>query len=113
MHYQQRAQEMTLQRTGLHGEIVVDYELVKGYNELGVAQGRNESYDAAETSFLKAIEICNTLADVEEHDLSWPAPNLGLILWVTGRLVEAEVVLRNILDIRRRAFGVDDVVDFL
>ncbi len=94
------------------GELVEDYELGYAHNEMGVAYGNNDMLEEAVGAFRRSIEIFHGLDDYEDTMLGWPAPNLGFMYWMQGKLDKAEAVLLEILEIHALAWGVDDTKSF-
>ncbi|KAI0120070.1 P-loop containing nucleoside triphosphate hydrolase protein [Nemania sp. FL0031] len=104
--------ELLRQRKTPDGELVVDYELGMGYNEHGVAQAMNGHCEVAITHFSKAIEYFQALPHYESTMLGWPASNKGLMYWILGDLEAAERTLLELIEVFRKANGVDDTLSF-
>lgn len=104
--------DLTSGRLSQSGSSVVDFELGTVYNETGVAYALNDMYDAALDCFLQSIRVYREIENFEDIMLGWPEPNLGLIYWIQGDLMNAELVLNEILEIHATAFGVDDTESF-
>jgi tetratricopeptide (TPR) repeat protein len=104
--------KMALDRRDTEGSEIVDYELGQVYNELGVAYAMNGRYDDAVESFMKSIDVYQSLDEYEDTWLGWPMPNLGLMHWVKGDYDKAEEVLQEIRQVYEDAFGEDDTQSF-
>lgn len=104
--------DMAMSRKSDAGTPVLDYELGIIHNEVGVAYAMNEMFDEAAKSFLRSIEVFQSLEKYEDTMLGWPEPNLGFMYWLQGRLEDAERVLVEILEIFAAAYGVDDTQSF-
>jgi tetratricopeptide (TPR) repeat protein len=104
--------QMVLERKRPSGTLVIDYELGQVYNEIGIAYGLQEMWDTAAEHFIKSIDVLKELENYRDTMLGLPAPNLGLVYWIQGRLEESENVLVEILEIQAANFGVDDIESF-
>lgn len=112
LHFNKLWLDLTRERVSQSGEPVIDFELGTCYNEVGVAYALNNMYDRAEQYFLDSIKVYKSIEGFKDTDLGWPEPNLGLIYWVQGRSQEAELVLREMLEIHAAEFGYDDTQSF-
>lgn len=104
--------DMLEQRRTASGAPIIDYELGYAYNEIGVAYGNNDMLEEAAMAFRRSIEVFQSLSDYDNAMLGWPQPNLGFILWMQGKLEDAEKALVEILDIHAAKWGVDDTKSF-
>ncbi len=104
--------EMLLERKTPDGELVVDYELGMGYNEHGNSQAMHGRWEVASWHFSKAIETFQKLPHYVETMMGWPAANKGLMHWILGDYEAAERTFTDIINVFRRANGVDDILSF-
>jgi hypothetical protein len=104
--------EMLLERKTPDGGPIIDYELGMGYNEHGNSQAMHGRWEVASCHFSWAIETFQKLPHYVETMMGWPAANKGLMHWVLGDYEAAERTFIDIIDVFRRANGVDDTLSF-
>lgn len=104
--------EMLQQRKSTDGRLVVDYELGMGYNEHGNSQAMHGRWETASWYYSKAIETFQALPHYQETMKGWSAANQGLIHWVLGDLQAAERKFLDIIEVFRKAYGIDDTHSF-
>lgn len=104
--------DMMLKRETADGQLLLDYELGIGYNEVGNAYAMNGKYQVAIEHFVKSIETFQALPDYEDTMLGWPESNIGLMYWMLGYHDDAERALTEIIEIYKTAYGTDDTNSF-
>ncbi|KAL9111738.1 MAG: hypothetical protein Q9227_003797 [Pyrenula ochraceoflavens] len=85
-----------------------DELLPQALNEIGNDYMMREDYKLAESTYRASIEKYKGLKTYDSLQLSFPAGNLGLALWLQGRFDEASEVVMDALEDRERHFGRND-----
>lgn len=104
--------DLVEKRTDGTGAQLRDFELGVAYNEVGGSYADNGDFDKAEEFIRRSIKTMKECKDFEPNWLGWPQPNLGIVLWVQGRLDEAKDILEDILHIFAKENGYDDTKSF-
>ena len=80
-------------------------DLPTAYNNLGVAQFRTGELDAAERSFLRALELLEATQGIASRKMISPLAGLGAVYAAQGQHARAADTLQRALAISRRADG--------
>ncbi|HSF78464.1 MAG TPA: tetratricopeptide repeat protein, partial [Steroidobacteraceae bacterium] len=80
-------------------------DLPTAYNNLGVAQFRTGELDAAERSFLRALEFLEATQGIASRKMISPLAGLGAVYAAQGQHARAADTLQRALAISRRADG--------
>ncbi|GAK50704.1 tetratricopeptide TPR_2 [Candidatus Moduliflexus flocculans] len=86
-----------------HDEILSDY-----LNGLGYSLGLGGLYDQAETAFLQALTIRETLLGKEDPKVGQSLNNLAVLYGIQGRYHEAKALAERALEISKRIWGSED-----
>jgi tetratricopeptide (TPR) repeat protein len=80
-------------------------DLPTAYNNLGVAQFRTGELEAAERSFLRALELLEATQGIASRKMISPLAGLGAVYAAQGQHARAADILQRALAISRRADG--------
>ncbi|WPB07565.1 uncharacterized protein RHO25_012226 [Cercospora beticola] len=110
--YNRKWLELHLEHKTRTEQTCADHEEACIWNETGLAYGLNQEFVEAEACFRRSAEIIRTLPDFVPTMLDYALPNLGLVLWVQGKPLDAESVLSEIREACEEEYGFDDVKTF-
>lgn len=105
-----KANERFLQlRQRLQPKLQHDDELLaQAFNELANGYMGQNNYDNAEIHYRLSIKTYKNLKQPNKLQLSLPAANLGLVLWLKGDLEAASSIVEEALRDREEVLGQDD-----
>lgn len=112
LFYNNRWRQLYMEHKGRRGQDHADHEEAYIWNETGLAYGLNQAFVKAEMCFRRSADTMRSLPDFKPTMLDYALPNLGLVLWVQGKPLEAKMVLDEIRQSCEKEYGLDDTLTF-